>query len=270
MNVAKYLVIGLRGFGRWGIGCALLGVATLGVTPESARAEDPSFPSLPLPKYGSSAVRLFQAHDYFRKNDAPDFWALMPYYVHQFNERACSVASTTMIVNAARAQVELNADDVLVTQRMMLKRVGYPRWMETIETGGDGVTIEDIGVYLKEALERFTEEDYEVEAVRVNPEDPGLRERVRRMLIENERSDEDFVIVVFWQATFTDDPEGETGHVAPLAAFDAEKDRALVFDPDREWYEPYWVPLDTLVAGMARRDPESGRPRGYIWCRKIR
>lgn len=236
-----------------------------------AFGEKPDQASEPLPpKYGSQAVRLFHSHDYLRTHDAPDFWALMPYYVHQVNDRACSVASTSMVVNALRAQVELTTGDELITQRILLKNVSHPRWARAIEDGGEGVTIEDLGGYLREALERFTPDRFDVTAVRVDPDDAGLRERVRKMLIENERSDDDFVVVIFWQATFTDDPEGETGHVAPLAAYDEDNERALVFDPDRDWYEPYWVPLDTLVAGMARRDPETGRPRGYIWARKQR
>jgi hypothetical protein len=221
----------------------------------------------PQPKYGSQAVRLFHAHSYMRTHDAPDFWALMPYYVHQINERACSVASTTMIVNGLRARVELTASDELVTQSKLLKEVSYPKWARDVSPEGDSVTIEELGDYIRESLDLFCPAKYDVEAVRIDLKDKTLRENVRRMLIENERSDDDFVLVVFWQALFTDDPEGETGHIAPLAAYDAERERALVFDPDREWYEPYWVPLDTLVAGMARVDPDTGNPRGYIWVR---
>lgn len=226
--------------------------------------------SQPLPKYGSQAVRLFHARDYLRTHEAPDFWALMPYYVHQFNERACSVASTTMIVNGMRAQVELTAADELVTQEKLIKQVCYPKWAEAISPGGDSVTIEELGDYVRESLARFGPAKYDVQAVRVDPHDKHLREQVRRMLIENERSDDDFVLVVFWQSVFTDDPEGETGHIAPLAAYDDENEMALVFDPDRQWYEPYWVPLDTLVSGMARIDRDTGKPRGYIWARTKR
>jgi hypothetical protein len=219
------------------------------------------------PKYGSQAVRLFHAREYLRTHDAPDFWALMPYYIHQFNDRACSVASTTMVVNALRAQVELTTTDELITQNTLLKQVSYPKWERDVGPDGDSVTIEELGGYVRESLKRFGPGRYEVEAVRVDPRDKGLRERVRRMLVENERSDDDFVLAVFWQASFTDDPDGESGHIAPLAAYDAEHERALVFDPDRDWYEPYWVSLDTLVAGMAKVDPDTGNPRGYIWVR---
>lgn len=220
------------------------------------------------PKYGSRAVRMYHARRYLRENEAPDFWALMPYYVHQYSERACSVASTTMVVNAARARSELMSDEELVSQKALLRRVGYPQWNNAIQPGGRGVTIEDLGRYLTEALELYCHDEYEVDAVRVSASDDGLRERVRNMLIENEQSDDDFVIVFFWQATFTDDPEGKSGHVSPIGAYDEENERALILDPDRDWYEPYWVPLDVLVEGLARRDPETGRSRGYLWVRK--
>jgi len=161
--------------------------------------------------------------------------------------------------------VELTTVDELITQGTLLREI--PKWAHDVGPDGDSVTIEEVGDYVREILTRFGPNHYDVEATRVDPKDPGLRERVRRMLVENERSDDDFVMVVFWQAAFTDDPEGETGHIAPLAAYDAERERALVFDPDREWYEPYWVSLDTLVAGMAKVDPDTGNSRGYIWIR---
>jgi hypothetical protein len=172
-----------------------------------------------------------------------------------------------MIVNGLRAQVELTTTDELITQSKLLKQVSYPKWARDVSPEGDSVTIEELGDYVRESLSLFGPGQYDVQAVRVDPKDKTLRDRVRRMLIENERSDDDFVLVVFWQAAFTDDPEGESGHIAPLAAYDAELDRALVFDPDREWYEPYWVPLDTLVAGMAKVDPDTHNPRGYVWVR---
>jgi hypothetical protein len=236
-----------------------------------AAAQDPKskdkLESPAQPKYGTQAVRLFHAHEYLQTHEAPDFWALMPYYTHQITERACSVASTTMVANAMRSQVELTTADELLTQERILKQVCHPQWAHDVGPEGESVTMEELGEYVRETLKLFGPRQYEVQAVRVDPRDKGLRERIRKMLVENERSDDDFVMVVFWQAAFTEDPEGETGHIAPLAAYDAAHERALVFDPDRQWYEPYWVPLDTLVAGMARPDPDSGKSRGYIWVR---
>ena len=57
---------------------------------------------------------------------------------------------------------------------------------------------------------------------------------------------------------------GDYGHIAPVGAYDAERQRVLVLDPDRVWYEPYWIPESVALAGMATRDSVTGRPRGYI------
>jgi hypothetical protein len=92
----------------------------------------------------------------------------------------------------------------------------------------------------------------------------AARLRLRRLLIENERSACDFVIINFLQSVATGDPAGAVGHVAPVGAYDAAKNRILLFDPDRQWYEPYWISEETLLAAMATKDPVSGRARGWV------
>ncbi len=222
------------------------------------------------PKYGTRAIRLFHARQYVQKHDAPDFWAMIPYYVSQFNERSCGVASATMVVNAIRATHELTTQDELITQESLLEAVGSPIWKKSVGPIGGGTSIEELGRYLRKAVEFYDLGDFTIEAVRLKPNATNHKEHVRRVLELNEQSADDFLIVFFWQSEFTDDPEGQTGHVAPVAAFDAENDRVLIFDPDRRWYEPYWVSVDTLVAGMSKLDKGTGRPRGYVWVRHNR
>ena len=69
-------------------------------------------------------------------------------------------------------------------------------------------------------------------------------------------------------STFGPDPAQTPGlsygHIAPVGAYDEPNRRVLVMDPDRAWYEPYWIPDDVALAGMATRDPVSGAPRGYL------
>ena len=60
----------------------------------------------------------------------------------------------------------------------------------------------------------------------------------------------------------TGDPEGNVGHFAPVGAFDGK--RVLVFDPDREWYEPYWVPEDVFYDGVTDSKADSVKSGGYI------
>ena len=44
---------------------------------------------------------------------------------------------------------------------------------------------------------------------------------------------------------------GPFPHVSAIGAYDAAKKRVLLFDVDREWYEPYWVPDVELLTAMA-------------------
>ncbi len=71
-------------------------------------------------------------------------------------------------------------------------------------------------------------------------------------------------MVNFLQSELTGDPEGKVGHVAVVGAYDEKNSRVLILDPDREYYEPYWVSVDTLLKGMNTQDKDSNRNRGYI------
>lgn len=244
-----------------------LGLSAVGLVSSTPLATAEESPGSSLPKYGPRATRLYYSRDYVRRAEAPDFWAMMPYYVSQFNERSCSVASATMVLNSIRATQELTAGDELITQEQLLEKVNSSNWKKTVGPIGGGVSIEELGRYLNRAIDAYELGDYDVEAVRLDPNRTDHLEHVRRVLKENERSADDFLIVFFWQSELTDDPEGATGHVAPVAAFDEENDRVLIFDPDRQWYEPYWVSTETLVAGMSKLDRGTGRPRGYVWVR---
>ncbi|MFA5192945.1 MAG: hypothetical protein WC740_19725, partial [Verrucomicrobiia bacterium] len=53
------------------------------------------------PKYGPKATPLVNDHQYFRGAVAGDFWRLMPFYVPQSNDYACSAASIAIVFNAA-------------------------------------------------------------------------------------------------------------------------------------------------------------------------
>ena len=58
---------------------------------------------------------------------------------------------------------------------------------------------------------------------------------------------------------------GDYGHIAPVGAYDAAARRVLILDPDRTWYEPYWIPDEVALAGMATPDAASGQARGYLY-----
>jgi hypothetical protein len=75
------------------------------------------------------------------------------------------------------------------------------------------------------------------------------------------------MLVNFLQSVATGDPQGAIGHIAPVGAYDAKTQRVLLLDPDRQWYEPYWVPDKLLLLAMATTDKTSARGRGYVWVK---
>lgn len=230
-----------------------------------------SFPALSTaasanPKYGPSATRLHDSHEYIKKNSAPDFWALMPYYVHQRNGSSCSVASVAMLVNAARADEKLSASDQLVTQDSLLEKVGDAAWKKGVSDKGGGVTLDQLGTLIEKSLKANGAKNVEVEVVHAE-ETGAARKKLREALTRNEKSASDFIVANFLQSVYTGDPEGAVGHIAPVAAYDSQKRRVLILDPDRSWYEPYWVSEDDFLKGMATLDDSSKKNRGYVHVR---
>ena len=227
------------------------------------------------PKYGPAAERLHDDRSYVQRSAAPDFWALMPYYLPQLTDSSCSVASVAMLMNGLRASLPLGANDTLVTEPGLLERAASAAWKKAAAQGGDGVSLDRLGQMIERSLAAYGLGAHEVEVVHVeSASDAGLA-RLRQVLAENEASADDFILIDFVQSVFTGDPEGNVGHIAPIAAYDAERQRVLVLDPDRRWYEPYWVSDRTLLEGMATRDDQApknaaGRPfyRGFVHVRR--
>jgi hypothetical protein len=217
----------------------------------------------PKPKYAVGTVPLRSSHEYLRKAPAPDYWALSPYYVHQQDGRSCSVASVATLVNAARSHQELSSSDELVTQKTLLEKAKLDSWSKGVGDGGHGVTLDQLGEIVRRSLEAYGIKPVSVEVRHEDKSGPEALAELRRVLAENEKSDADFVVANVLQGTLTGDPEGG-GHIAPIGAYDAKADRVLVLDPDRQWYEPYWVKTETLLAAMSTRDSESSRSRGYV------
>lgn len=225
------------------------------------------------PKYGPSAIRLQDDRSYVQRSAAPDFWAMMPYYLPQLTGSSCSVASVAMLMNALRARLPLSAADTLVTEPELLKRAASEPWQKAAAEGGDGVSLDQLGGMVERSLNAYGFGAHEIEVVHVDSTSDAMLARLRKALTENEASADDFILIDFVQSVATGDPEGNVGHISPIAAYDAERQRVLVLDPDRTWYEPYWVADRTLLEGMAKRDdqaPGTGLARGYVYVRRAK
>jgi len=216
------------------------------------------------PKYGPEAHRLSLMHDYFRHAPSPDFWALIPYYVPQRDGSSCSLASVTMAMNALRVSLNLSSDDNLILQDDLFKKVNAPEWNAFLTKGSHGIfALDQLGSVTRQSLKTLHLDGYTVDVVHATDSSPAMLSRLRKLLIANEKSASDIVLINFIQGVYTGD--ADAGHIAPIGAYDPVKKMALVLDPDREWYEPYWVKDETLLKGMATLDKSSDKNRGWIW-----
>lgn len=209
------------------------------------------------------ATRLYNAHEYMKKHDAPDFWALSPYYVSQ-EPNLCQAAVTATLINGLKAPKSLGASDALATARSVVKKAASKKW-ERAMRAGKCPSMDEFAKILRSVLPKHGIKGTKIDAVHVDSVGDMTRAKIRSLLVENEKSDRNFIIANFLQKEFTGDPEGDIGHVSLVGAFDAARKRVLILDTDREWYEPYWVSEETFVKGMATRDKEAKRNRGLIF-----
>lgn len=226
-------------------------------------AEDQKYP-----KYGPRnkpvAIPLSQSNEYLRsgRNDAPDFWRLMPYYVPQITGGSCSVASVAMIVNGfIRSGRQLNDKDTVVTQSDLLDGVKRHPWKKR-----RGLSLEKLHIVLRESLEMYGVSAGDTRRVQTSRNTPEDFDEFRRVLELNERSADDFILVHYLQGLVTRAPGGSYPHISPIGAYDIEKRKVLILDVDRKWYEPYWVSDKILFKAMLGKTRAFGHG-GYIHIR---
>src|SRR4051812_5038762 len=114
----------------WNLLFAALVLLALNSSHPSAQVHAADF----KPKFGPEnkplATSLYASSDYFRnpENTAPQFWALISYYVPQFTRGSCSVASVAMTLNAARTRLKLSSEDKVVSQEDLVNTVTSVNW----------------------------------------------------------------------------------------------------------------------------------------------
>ncbi len=230
--------------------------------PQATGATTPST----VPKYAPTTIPLSRDHRYFRAHAAADFWALAPYYVPQ-EEHACQAASYSMIINAWRSRGELKSDQELAQQRALVETSNEQDWKDATVTG-NCLSLDRASQVLQAVLRSNGFPKASVEATHADDENAATLRKLLRALASNERSSDDFILANFAQGVLTGDPEAiATGHVSLIGAYDAIRKRVLIMDVDRKWYEPYWVAVKTLLAGMHTLDQGTNQYRGFMTIR---
>lgn len=214
-------------------------------------------------RYASWLTLLADDSDYLRRAPAPSYWALSPHYIGQINDCSCSLATATMLVNALRGSAGLAPTEGLVTQQALLAAADSEIWTAGVgNDGGEGVTQRQMGPLLERSFAVYGLDSVAVETVPVpRPGEAALAD-FRAALRGIEASAANLLVVNFHVAPVVG--HGDYGHFSPIGAYDEGRDRVLVLDVDRVWFEPYWTPVDRLVAGMATATGIDGEQRGYL------
>jgi hypothetical protein len=225
------------------------------------------------PKYGPNATPLSDNtnHEYFVKNAAPDYWAISSFYLPQPTDRSCSATSFTMVLNAFRSKRSLTSADEILTVQSFIEKYTDDRYNKAMGGGSSILPTfshgEVANTRLVEVLKtsmnklNLTTPTTVIENHVIDQKDlPKSRKEFHDMLVKNEKSADDFIVLSFVQGILTGDPEGMLAHVAPVGAYDEKKHLVLVMDPDRKWYGPYWSPEDKVFDSIADSRSDADHP----------
>lgn len=173
-----------------------------------------------------------------------DYAALEGNFEAQRYGSYCGVASSVIAIKAlgGEASQETFFDGAAGEQRSSWR------------TFYGGMTLEQLAALLRA---------HDLEASATHAGDTTL-EAFRSEARENLNNTDDFLLINYSRASLN---QGSSGHISPLAAYDASSDRFLVLDVSAYKYPPVWVEAPTLFEAMNTADTASNRTRGFVVVR---
>lgn len=225
------------------------------------------FPSLlfsllaALPAWAGNLVYLDTPQGAERLLAAPlrsQFFAVQPYVESQQNLAFCGPASMAAVLNSMG--IPRPPVDALVPYRFFTQDNIFTPATEQIKSRSQ---VAKRGMTLGEFTDFIAQLGVKARLFRADRMDLGrLRAQVRETLAN---PDERIVV------NYSRKPLGQigTGHISPLAAYDAASDSVLLLDVAKFKYPPVWIPLADLWEAMRTTDPDSGLSRGVVVVDKL-
>ena len=170
-----------------------------------------------------------------------DHSALNRNYQTQALKSYCGVASSAAVLTALGHNISQR--DFFTDAATEVR----PRWRVVLT----GMPLDDLGALIAAHGAK----------VAVHHADSTDEASFRAVLTANLAREGDYLIVNYQRETLGQDA---TGHISPLAAYDADSDRVLIMDTASYKYPPTWVRVGSLFAAMNTVDSETGRTRGYV------
>lgn len=198
-------------------------------------------------------LRSAQGREWFLEAKAREaYWPLASEFVSQKNGSFCGVATLVMLLNGLDVPAPAGGDgmgsftqDNVFSARTeaVVKRENIMRRGMTLDEFGGLATSFGLEAKVIHAAQSSLDE------FRASAADYLSRKR-RHVVVNYQRA-------ALGQA--------RSGHISPLAAYDARTDRFLLLDVARYKYPPVWIAAAELFDAMNTADPgNEGRSRGFV------
>ena len=212
-------------------------------------------------RFAPGVVSIIQDHRYIRAHDAPVYWKISPNYLPQPTDASCSLTTATMVINSLQTHQLKYAYQKLATTDSVASSIKTDEWKNDVKQGGNGTSLDKLGFYLTEAIKAYHIKPVKLTVVHVT-KDNKVAKQFHQALMDGEKTGRTFIIVNFDQYFISG--TDHVGHFSPVGAYDAKTKRVLIMDPDREFFEPYWVPEHLLLKSMEGKDSSVNKNRGFI------
>lgn len=219
---------------------------------------------------------LEQQRDIIKSNSIT-YKALSENFIPQFSASSCSVASTAIVLNAARTTMGLMSNGNRISQSEILDKSNALHWKERVSRKGyqgrRGLPIEILGTAIESSFRNFDVPCKEISTIPLSAGSKNLHLRKKELLsrlIAFDKKADSFIVAHFNQGIFI---RGlHLPHISPVGAFDPKLQRLLILDVDPDQHSPYWVSFDTFFEGVCwgyggilKKYGYTGG--GYVWIR---
>lgn len=214
-------------------------------------------------RYGQKATPLSQDFSYFQRPESgTQFWKIMPYYKPQLTDCSCSTASAALLLNALMPTHRLSDEVPSFTEERVLALSESSSWKEATKTGSTGLTLQAFHREIQNLFKKLNvTQKFSSQYFEMKTEEDSRR--FKKHLLDFNQS-KGWLIVMYGQGTVLGGPVAYP-HFSPVGAYDEKQDRLLVLDIDGTWYEPYWLPTESVIKNMSLFDEEMKCQRGYLF-----
>lgn len=205
--------------------------------------------------------------DPFQPTGNPVKDGLHQFYVKQFHESSCSVASVAGMINTLMAR-QGKSPEPPVTQQDLLEHVKAAHWKERMSEDGykgrRGLPLDVLGQVVKASLDTYNIAYLSVETVQTtrHPETiDSSRDLLLSRLKRFEEQGDCLLIAHFDQGCFL--PEMHIPHISPVGGFDPDTQSVKMLDVDNTLTSPYQVSFDIFYRGLSTNYNAVFRHYGY-------